>query len=151
VALSGGVATTIASSLLVGTHSITANYSGDSSFSSSTSLVLSEVITAAIGAATTTQWVTAAAVTYFHQRTPALFSVHVSSSSGTPTGTVVLFEGSVPLGPAFQLDGGGNTAATLALRPGAHVIDAVYSGDSNFNSSTSLTRTVHASPRPNPH
>jgi hypothetical protein len=44
-ALSGGVAKLTTSSLTMGTHSITAQYAGDSNFHSSTSTVLSEVVT----------------------------------------------------------------------------------------------------------
>ncbi|HEY3972480.1 MAG TPA: FG-GAP-like repeat-containing protein [Candidatus Sulfotelmatobacter sp.] len=51
---SSGVATLSTAALTIGTHSITASYSGDSNFSSSTSSVLSQVVQGAIAQLSTT-------------------------------------------------------------------------------------------------
>src|SRR5262249_55531015 len=58
--------------------------------------------------------------------------------SGTPTGTVTFTDGSATLGTA-TLSGGKATFATSSLSVGTQSITAAYSGDSNFNVSTSTT------------
>ena len=57
----------------------------------------------------------------------------VSSSVGTPTGTVTFFDGSsaTPLG-AGSLMNGVATLTVSSLTVGSHSITAVYSGDANF-------------------
>jgi hypothetical protein len=65
------------------------------------------------------------------------FTAGVSGSGGTPTGSVSFKDGTTTLGSA-TLDGSGNaTFSTAALSVGTHSISAEYSGDANFNSSTS--------------
>ncbi len=62
----------------------------------------------------------------------------VSSSVGTPTGTVTFFDGSsaTPLG-AGSLMNGVATLTVSSLTVGSHSITAVYSGDANFIGGTS--------------
>lgn len=60
----------------------------------------------------------------------------VSSSSGTPTGSVTFYDGANKLGTA-ALSSSSQAALSVALNPGNHSISAVYSGDSNFAASTS--------------
>jgi len=73
------------------------------------------------------------------------FSATVSSSGGTPTGTVTFQADGAPLATVpFAVSGAGYT--TSALTVGVHAITAVYSGDGNFTASTSavLNETVSA-------
>ena len=76
---------------------------------------------------------------------PVTFTATVSSSVGTPTGTVTFWDGTTQLG-AGTLASGVATYATSALPVGAHAITAQYSGDSNFAgvTSTALGETVSA-------
>lgn len=64
------------------------------------------------------------------------FTAVVTATSGAPTGTVTFKDGSNILGPAAAISGGvASFAASLAA--GTHSITATYSGDTNFNGSTS--------------
>ncbi len=63
-------------------------------------------------------------------------SVNVASTtSGTPTGTVQFFDNGNPLATA-TLSNGTASYSTTTLAVGTHVILAIYSGDTNFSSST---------------
>ncbi len=69
----------------------------------------------------------------------------VSSSSGTPTGTVVFFDGSATLGSTTLVSGTASMPVS-ALGAGSHSIIAVYQGSLKFNSSASapLTQVVNS-------
>ena len=58
-----------------------------------------------------------------------------STTSGTPTGTVNLFDNGNPLG-SVTLNNGVGTYSTASLAVGTHVISGLYSGDVNFSSGT---------------
>ncbi|MFZ0661702.1 MAG: Ig-like domain repeat protein [Acidobacteriaceae bacterium] len=75
--------------------------------------------------------------------TSVTFTASVSSSvtSPAPTGTVQFYDGSTPLGSAVTLTGGSASYSTTSLSGGTHSITAVYSGDTNFASSTSAAIT----------
>ncbi len=136
VNLSGASAQLTVSSLSVGSHSITAKYSGDSSFAASTSGSLTETVNKA--ASSTTLGTSANPSSYGQSVT---FTAAVAPAfGGTPTGTVTFFDGSTSLGNA-TLSGGVATltTASTSLLAGSHSISAKYSGDSNFLASTSST------------
>src|SRR5437764_254616 len=89
------------------------------------------------------------------------FSVTVSATTGTPTGTVTLFDGASTIGTAALGSTGAAAFTTSSLAVGNHSITASYSGDSNFNASISSaftqivnldvpTVTVNSSPNPSP-
>lgn len=138
VTLTAGSASYSTASLAEGTHTITAVYSGDANFSSSTSAALTEHIVMA--ASTTTL---AASATSVAIGTSVTFTATVSSSltSPAPTGTVQFYDGSTKLGSAVTLTAGRASYSTSSLAAGTHTITAVYSGDSNFSSSTSAGLT----------
>jgi hypothetical protein len=145
--LSSGIASVSTSSLATaGAHSIMASYSGDTNFAGSTSSVWTQVIMAQGGAASQTTLVASPGPIYFRQQ--ASFSVSVSSS-GTPSGSVLLLDGDTPIGPALLLDSGSATTQSL-LAAGAHTIRAVYQGTADFSGSCSNSEIVNASPRPRP-
>ncbi|MBS1801213.1 MAG: Ig-like domain repeat protein [Acidobacteria bacterium] len=146
-AISGaGVATLSISTLTIGTHPITANYSGDSSYNPAVSPVLSQVI----GKLPTTITLSVGSGTSLING-PVTFTAVVSSTAPTPTGTVTFLEGTTVLGTValstngtvvgFQLSG---TAALSisTLSGGSHQITAVYSGDTSFLTSTSAPVAV---------
>ena len=71
------------------------------------------------------------------------FTAVVSSSAGTPTGTVTFKHGSTVLGTGVVDATGTATFSTNSLAAGSDVITASYGGSTNFNvSSASLTQVV---------
>lgn len=73
------------------------------------------------------------------------FTATVSSTAGTPSGSVAFFDGTTKLGSG-TLASGKATFSTASLAAGSHTITAQYAGDSNFLPATSgaLTQTVNA-------
>ncbi len=71
------------------------------------------------------------------------FTAHVTATSGTPTGTVMFFDGTTALGSA-TLANGSTSISISSLAAGAHSITAAYQGGLGFAPSTStpLTQTV---------
>ena len=130
--LANGTATVSTSALAIGSHSITASYSGDSNYIASVSSALAQVVATATTAtalnATPNPASAGQSVTFTATVTP--------SSAGTPTGTVSFFDGSTQIGNS-SLSNGVVTFSTSTLATGSHSITAVYSGDSNYNGSTS--------------
>src|SRR5579872_105336 len=74
---------------------------------------------------------------------PVTFTGKVSASSGTPTGTVTFLDGTTKLGMG-TLSNGSAAFQTSSLAAGVHNVTVAYSGDSNFDASTStaLNQTV---------
>ncbi|KAA6457574.1 hypothetical protein DYQ86_22370 [Acidobacteria bacterium AB60] len=72
--------------------------------------------------------------------TPVTFTVSVSSSVASPSGTVTFSDGTAQLGTG-TLSNGLATYTTSALAAGSHSISAVYSGDSQFAPVTSAALT----------
>jgi sugar lactone lactonase YvrE len=69
--------------------------------------------------------------------TPVTLNIQAASTtSGVPTGNVMVLDGATQLA-VVPLTAGGATFSTSALSPGSHNLNAVYAGDSNFLSSTS--------------
>jgi sugar lactone lactonase YvrE len=127
----------------VGAHSLTAVYAGDPNNSGSTSTPIAELI----NIATTT-------TTVISSLNPAglgasvIFTASVTSTGGTPTGTVNFFDGATPLGPGTLTATGASSASatfnTSTLTVGTHPITAVYAGDSfdATSTSTSLSQVI---------
>lgn len=132
VALSQGQAVYTASSLAVGTHSITAVYSGDSNFSASTSAAVVEIVGKATSAISLVSSLNPALVT----NAVTFTATTTSSISGTLTGSISFYDGNTLLGTA-ALSQGSAALTTSSLAVGSHLITAVYSGDTNFTASTS--------------
>jgi hypothetical protein len=121
--------------LAAGSHSLTAQYNGDTQFSSVTSGVTSYSVTQASSSGVVTTTVTSSLNPSVYGDTVTL-SIHVSSSVGVqPTGSVTVMDTStsVSLG-TLPLDGSGNATITVpAFASGTHNIVVTYSGDSNYN------------------
>jgi hypothetical protein len=146
VTLTSGAALFSTSSLAAGAHTITAVYSGDSSYATSTSPTLTQTVNAATKAATTTT--VTSSLNPSTAGASVMFTASVTSkTAGTITGSVSFFDGSTQIGPSVALTSGTATYATTLLSQGTHSITAMYSGDSNYANSTStaLTQTVNAS------
>lgn len=134
VTVVGGQASTSISSLTVGSHVVTADYSGDGAFNPKRATI-THVVTKAV----TTTSLTATGSNPTPLGSPVTYTATVaveSPGAATPTGTVQFFEGSVPLGSAVPLSG--NTASiTTVVGGGTHSITAKYNGDQRLRSSTS--------------
>ncbi len=131
--LAGGAASFTSSVLTVGSHGITAVYSGDASNLASTSPSLTQTVNQT---ATTTTSLTSS-VNPSQVGQAVTFTATVTSSGGTPTGTVTFKDGVVAIGSA-TLAGGGVAALTISsLTRGSHSITAVYGGSATFITSTS--------------
>jgi probable HAF family extracellular repeat protein len=130
VALASGMAAFTTSSLPVGTDSITAVYSGDSSNATSTSAVLSEIVSLA---PTATAVLSSASHATFGQ--PVTFTAVVSGDS--PTGNVQFFDGATSLAAPVALAGNLAALTTSTLAVGTHSITAAYKGDAFNSASTS--------------
>lgn len=73
----------------------------------------------------------------------------LTTNSLVPTGTIVFMNGSTTLNTAM-LSNGVATFSTSTLPAGTYSVTAVYSGDTNFNGSTSAPVTVVVSSTPVP-
>ena len=129
-----GVATYQTSTLNTGTNSITAIYKGDTNYATSTS----PAVTVTVAQATTTTTLTSSI-------NPSLIGQNVtftatvaavSPGAGTPTGTIEFKQGTNQLGTG-TLSNGVATYSTPSNTAGTSSITAVYSGDTNFTTSTS--------------
>jgi hypothetical protein len=121
---SSGMASLTVSSLAVGGHSITATYSGDANFTSSSSNAVSVNVDLI---PTTTMLVSSMASSFFGQS--VTFTATVSAASGAvPGGSVVFMDGSNVLGSA-TLDASGMATLTVSsLSVASHSISASYGG-----------------------
>ncbi len=145
-----GIAAITISTLAVGSHSITAVYSGDANNTGSTSQPLTQQIqnsTVTTLTSSANPSIVGAGIT---------FTATVSPSAAT--GSIQFVDGATPLGSPVPLVNGTAATSTSALSAGAHTITAVYSGDtldagsvSNSVSQTVLiatTTTLTAVPSP---
>ncbi len=132
-----GVATFTISTLSLGSHSITAVYSGDSNDLGSTSNAVSLTINQD---STTTTLTSSANPAVYGQ--PVTFTATVSSLYSTPTGTVTFEDGNTVLG-TVALSNGVAVFSTSTLPAGSNNITAVYSGDAyDAGSSGTFTQQV---------
>jgi hypothetical protein len=133
VALSGNNATFATAALGVGTHPVTAVYSGDVNNTASTSNLLNQVVNSTGLATTTTSLVSSLNPSLVGQSVTFTATVNGGAS---PTGTVQFNDGAAALANEALV---GNVASftTSALVAGSHPIAAIYSGDAANNASTS--------------
>jgi hypothetical protein len=142
--LGSGVAILSTSSLATGSHSVTAQYSGDTTFATSTSAALSITVSAPPKTATTTS----AAPSATHLTSGQMFTLNIAVApkigSGMPTGTVAIFDAQSPIGTS-TLVAGSATFSSATLAAGSHSLTVTYSGDSNFANSVSTAVLVSVS------
>lgn len=139
-----GVASFPVPPLAVGNHNITAVYPGDTTYYRS-QYSFTQIVNLA---PSTTNLNTSAAVVQFS--TPITFTATVTGvPASTPTGNVVFKDGAVVLSTVPLNSSGIATYVNTTLTAGTHNIAAVYQGDSNYASSTSIqiiTETIQQSP-----
>jgi len=130
-ALSSGKATFALSTLAAGSHSVTAVYAGSGNFDGSTSVALTQRVKRA-----TSSTSVASSLNPSTYGASVKFTAKVTSSGGTPTGTVTFKNGSATLGTR-ALSGGKATFTTSTLPVGTHSVTAVYGTTTDFLTSTS--------------
>jgi photosystem II stability/assembly factor-like uncharacterized protein len=129
--LNSGNATFSTAPLSVGSHVITAVYTGDGGFSESTSTDLTQTVNKA---STVTALTSTANPSNLGQS--LTLTATVTSSVGTPTGTVTFADGATSLGVG-TLNGGVAALVTTSLASGSHSLTATYSGSASFAASVS--------------
>jgi hypothetical protein len=144
--LVSGTCSISTTALAVGSHSITAQYAGDTQFFATSN---SSASTVKVGGYATTTTLGANPSTV-NQGSQVTFTAGVSGSgAGTPTGSVNFLDGTTVIG-AGTLTAGIATFSTSSLAVATHMITAVYSGDLNYGSSTSTAATVIVNGVPTP-
>jgi hypothetical protein len=138
-----GNATSPSTKLLVGTHHVTADYSGDGDFAGGTDALDQAVAAAHTSTALSTSpnpSVFGQEVTLHAEVTP------VAPATGHPSGAVKFTIDGNPVGTFVDLDNGVAETTIDTLDPGAHDVRAVYySDDENFVGGPSdlVTQTVN--------
>jgi hypothetical protein len=132
--ISGGKASFTTSTLHVGSHSITAVYSGNGNLLTSTSAALSQ----SVKKTTTTTALISSPNPSTHGQTVTFTALVTPAFVGAPTGTVTFRD--ITKGVLGHATVGSNRTATFqtaALTTGTHSVTAQYGGDTDFGSSTS--------------
>jgi sugar lactone lactonase YvrE len=132
-----GAASLSSSTLAVGTHTVTAGYTGDPNFAAVTSVPLLQTIQNS-----STQIALTASANPSTYATPLTFTAVITTNGGIATGTVIFTDGPSTIGTA-PLNNSGIAALTLStLIPGAHNIIANYAGDGKASTSVSTPLPV---------
>ncbi len=133
------------STLPAGTYSVVASYGGDSYYAPSSSASTPLVINQS-GSPTTALTISPSSTPYGNEG-GTVFAVSVTAppgNTGTPTGTVVVEQGTTEICMITLLAGRGacSPLAATAYPVGPASFSAVYQGDANFPASTSSTQTL---------
>jgi hypothetical protein len=123
--------------LAVGSHTLTATYSGDPSFTGNTAPAVT--VTVSKGQTQTILFIPTGAPP---SSAVTLQALVFANGVGGPTGTVQFVGGSTAIGSPVKVIGQVATLTVPQLPNGPTSITAVYSGDSNFNGSTSTPQTI---------
>jgi hypothetical protein len=133
----GTIASVTLNGLTAGRHTYTAYYAGDSTYTVPYSF--GSVTVSVTQASATTTALTATPATMTYGTGTQLSAAVTSTASGTPTGQVVFVDNGA--NGAAQLTSttlaGASAQTTQVLGAGSHSLQAVYSGDATFASSTS--------------
>jgi hypothetical protein len=132
-----GRATLALSTLMVGNHTVSAQYLGSSNFLTSNSATLTQTVNRAASRTVVTTSGTPATA-----GSTVTFTATVSAvapGAGTPAGSVVFTIDGVAVSGQVTLTAGTATYSTNTLTIGTHVVSARFAGDTNFTASTSAT------------
>jgi YVTN family beta-propeller protein len=140
VSLSGELAAISITSLVAGSHTVSAQYSGDSDYAASSSNVVTQTVNK--NASGTSLSASATLVTLGQTFTLSALVAGAGTGSlppglAAPTGSVTFFDGSTPLGSPVTLPAGPAMLSVSSLTAGTHSLTAQYSGDANFAASIS--------------
>jgi hypothetical protein len=136
VPISGGTATLTVSTLAAGSHSLSANYSGDAGYAASTGTT-TQVVQAGGKTATTTSL----AVSPNPAVPGQTVSLTATVAPAATTGSVTFFDDATSLGSS-ALTAGTATLAISNFSAGNHSLTARYGGDSTYDVSTSSAVTL---------
>lgn len=128
-----GLATLDISSLSVGAHPITAQYSGDANFAPTNSAALSETV----GTRSTSTVVASSLSAVIGGQAVTFTATVTTSAGGAPTGTVTFLDGTTSIGTGALNGSAIASLNTTSLSVAAHAITARYDGDVNSATSTS--------------
>jgi hypothetical protein len=126
-----GAATHISAGLSVGVHSLSADYAGDGNFNSHCATV-----TRTVGKASSSAKLTSSSISSTHGHAVTFTATASPEYAGVPSGKITFKNGSTILA-TVTVSSGKATYTTSSLAVGTHSITARYSGDGNFNGSTS--------------
>jgi hypothetical protein len=133
----GGTAKFTTSFAATGGHTITATYSGDLTLVGSSQSLTEQVNAAPTHKATTTALVASANPARVGQAVTFTATVRDPAGTGTPTGTVTFFLGSMAVA-TVKLDANGHAHLTGSFTGrGTFTLKAVYNGDALFAASSS--------------
>lgn len=130
------------STLAVGTHTITATYSGDSNYLSG-SITWTETINPVTISTNTGLWTDSLSYVY-NQPVQAMTTVTAVDGS-TPTGSVVFDEGQNPLGSVTLSGGQGTLTITPGFSAGNHTLTAIFQPTGIYVQSASNGTTITVS------
>src|SRR6185437_8413713 len=129
---SSGVASITVSFSSAGTHPLTVNYPGAGSFQAANSAVLNEVVQT-LG----TTLGLASYVNPVNVNASTILTATITSTSGTPTGTLTFLDGTTVLGTA-PLNASGVATLTVSFStPGTHPLTASYPATGPYQAATS--------------
>lgn len=138
--LVNGQAQLLVNTLVAGNRSITAIYSGDANFNTSTSPALTQTVNKANTSTMLTVNQNQAAIGQTLTFTATVSAV--APGEGIPTGIVNFMDGATSIGNA-SINGSGQAILNAALTiTGNRTISAVYAGSTNFNGSNSNSVNV---------
>jgi Bacterial Ig-like domain (group 3)/FG-GAP-like repeat/FG-GAP repeat len=132
----------------VGTHVLTAVYSGDTTHLGSTSAPVTVTVLPVAAAKAQTVTMLTSSVDPVTSGQSVTFTANVVAAAGSvaaPTGVVTFLDGSIVLGTKTLVGSGVASFSTSGLSVGVHAIRASYAGDANSVASVSavLTETVN--------
>ncbi len=136
---SEGKATLMVKDFTTGTHPLTAVYSGDTNFASSTSTVTNESVVDSIAVSVAL----ASSASDATETQPVTFTTTVTPSDtsfGMPQGTIRFLDGTTDLGNEPLVNG--SASITTELVAGSHTITATYNPSSTFGTGTSTASAV---------
>ncbi|HEV2579019.1 MAG TPA: Ig-like domain repeat protein [Acidobacteriaceae bacterium] len=134
-----GVATLTASFAAPGTHPLTASYAGTSPYGAATSAVVNENVQNFSTTAALTSSVNPVLIS-----SSTALTATISSSAGTPTGTVTFYDGTKAIGTATLNTSGAATLNVTFSTNGQHILTASYAGNGLYQpiTTTPLTQVV---------
>jgi Zn-dependent metalloprotease len=133
----GKASVALPASLPVGTHNLTVSYGGDGTYDTASANVTAKVVAKPAAASTTT----ATAPKKVKSKKPFDVSVTVASSSGTPTGTVQVYDGTKLIGTGTLSGGKVTITITKGLKkPGKHTLTVKYVGTADHLASETTVK-----------
>lgn len=149
ITYANGVATasTTIGSPNVGSHTVTAVYSGDLPYYAAANNNSAPLTINIVKASTTTK-VSPSPTSLLQFSTETLTATITSNTTGVPTGTASFYNGSTLLGTSSLNSSGVATFVSATLGVGSYNLTAVYNGDGNYATSTSSASSFAVNPDP---